>query len=99
MELEVHYTKHHQGYCNKTNAVLEGERLARFPIEYVLEHVDELPVEKRQKLINVGGGLANHSFFWHSLTPTPQEVPEGLKDALFNAFGSMDAFKAEMVNA
>ncbi|GIQ91984.1 manganese/iron superoxide dismutase, partial [Kipferlia bialata] len=71
-QMEVHYTKHHQGYCNKTNAVLKDQPLASHPIEYVLDHVDELPAEIRQKVINVGGGLANHTFFWHSLSPVTQ---------------------------
>ncbi|GIQ85475.1 manganese/iron superoxide dismutase, partial [Kipferlia bialata] len=98
-QLDIHYNKHHQGYCNKTNAALLGEPLAEYPIEYVLDHLDELPEEKRQKVTNVGGGLANHSLFWECLTPeTGMEVPPQLKFGIEGTFGSMDALKTSMVD-
>jgi len=34
--MEIHHTKHHQGYTNKVNAALEGHSFAGLPIEEVL---------------------------------------------------------------
>ncbi|GKT37211.1 superoxide dismutase, partial [Aduncisulcus paluster] len=67
--LEPHYPKkvievhrlHHKGYCTKSQAALAGTVLDGKPIEYVISHLELLPVGLRQKVRNVGGGYANHT--------------------------------------
>eukprot|EP00764_Aduncisulcus_paluster_P003702 gnl/Carplike_NY0171/157_a230_3775.p1 GENE.gnl/Carplike_NY0171/157_a230_3775~~gnl/Carplike_NY0171/157_a230_3775.p1 ORF type:complete len:207 (+),score=56.33 gnl/Carplike_NY0171/157_a230_3775:113-733(+) len=97
--LEPHYPKkvieihrlHHKGYCTKSQAALEGTKLEGKPIEYVISHLEELPVGLRQKVKNVGGGYANHTFFWKCLSPKfDQPLPAGLKAQVEKDFGSVD---------
>ena len=40
--MEIHHTKHHQGYVNKVNAALEGLDLANKPVEEVLKNIDKV---------------------------------------------------------
>ncbi|MEX1010706.1 MAG: superoxide dismutase [Balneolaceae bacterium] len=97
--MKIHHGKHHQGYTNKLNAALEGHDFAELPVEEVLRRINEVPEEKRQAVINNGGGYANHSLFWTILSPKGGGKPEGeLADAISKTFGSVDAFK-EKFNA
>ncbi|MTI87656.1 MAG: superoxide dismutase [Balneolaceae bacterium] len=97
--MEIHHTKHHQGYTNKVNAALEGHEFADLDIEEVLGRVNELPDDKKQAVINNGGGYANHKLFWTILSPNGGGNPTGdLADAINDTFGSLDAFKEQFGN-
>jgi Fe-Mn family superoxide dismutase len=98
--MEIHHTKHHQGYTNKVNAALEGHEFADLDIEEVLRRIDEVPADKKQAVINNGGGYANHKLFWTILSPKGGGSPDGeLGDAIKKTFGSFDKFKDEFANA
>lgn len=98
--MEIHHTKHHQGYVNKVNAALEGHAFADKPIAEVLRNIDKIPADKRQAVINNGGGHANHSLFWTILSPTGGGQPGGaLSDSIKSTFGDYDSFKNEFSNA
>ena len=38
--MEIHHTKHHNGYTNKLNAAIEGTDLAEESIEDILQNLD-----------------------------------------------------------
>ncbi len=98
--MEIHHGKHHQGYTNKLNAALEGHEFANLPIEEVLKRVDEVPADKKQAVINNGGGYANHNLFWTVMSPNGGGKPSGdLAKAIDDAFGSFDKFKEEFSTA
>lgn len=92
--MEIHHGKHHQGYTTKLNAALEGHEFAELPIEEVLRRIDEVPEDKRQAIINNGGGYANHNLFWTVLSPNGGGVPAGeLADAIDEDFGGFEQLK------
>ncbi len=98
--MEIHHTKHHQAYINNVNAALEGTGLENASIEDVLTHLDKLPADKKQAVINNGGGHANHTLFWTILSPAGGGQPTGpLADAINKSFGSFDAFKTAFADA
>lgn len=98
--MRIHHGKHHQGYTNKVNAALEGTKFASLPIEEVLTKIDELPSDKKQAVINNGGGYANHKLFWEVLSPNGGGTPDGdVAKAIDKKFGSFDKFKEEFTNA
>jgi len=98
--MKIHHTKHHQGYTNKVNAALEGHDFADLPIEEVLKRINEVPEDKRQAVINNGGGFANHKLFWEILSPKGGGNPSGkLAEEIDKAFGSFDAFKEKFSSA
>lgn len=98
--MKIHHTKHHQGYTDKVNAALEGHSFADLPIEEVLSRINEVPEDKRQAVINNGGGYANHTLFWEVLSPDGGGEPEGkLADDIKKSFGSFDEFKEKFSNA
>lgn len=93
--MEIHHGKHHQAYVNNVNAALEGlDALAAKSVEDLLRGITEVPEDKRQAVINNGGGHANHSLFWQLMGPNGGGEPKAdLADAIKGAFGGFDAFK------
>lgn len=93
--MEIHYTKHHQGYTDKLNAALEGQDdLLSMTIEEILSDTNKIPGSIRQAVINNGGGYYNHTLFWANISPNGGDEPTGaLKEAMDSKFESYDAFK------
>lgn len=93
--MEIHHAKHHQGYVNKANKVLEKapEWLEKTP-EDVLRNLGSLPRNIQQAALNQVGGVDNHSFFWQILSPDGGGEPSGkLAKALEDRFGSFQKFQ------
>ena len=98
--MEIHHGKHHATYVANLNAALEGTEWMDRPIDEVLANLDDLPADKQTAVRNNGGGHANHTLFWESLSPNGGGEPSGaLAEAVQSAFGGFDGLKKEMVDA
>ena len=87
--MEIHHTKHHNGYTTKLNGAIAGTDLEGKSIEDILTNLDMSNGGVR----NNGGGFFNHSLFWSVMNPSDRGYLSGeLKDAIEAAFGSKDAF-------
>lgn len=93
--MEIHYTKHHQGYTDKLNAALEDQpELVEKKITQILSDLNQVPGSIREAVRNNGGGYYNHSLFWENLSPNGGGEPAGaLKEAIASKFGSYEEFK------
>ena len=88
--MEIHHSKHHQGYTNKLNAAIEGSENESKDIHDILSDLDMTNMALR----NNAGGYYNHKIFWEVMNPNKENVmSEGLKTAIDEAFGSFEAFK------
>lgn len=98
--MEIHYTKHHQGYVNNFNAALEKHPTLDLSLEEMLADLSLVPEDIRTAVRNNGGGTYNHGLFWTLLKVNNGAKPEGalLKD-IEKTFGSFDKFKAEFSKA
>lgn len=93
--MEVHYSKHHQGYAAKMNEVLaKYPNLSEEDPEELLKKVDSLDMDSvdKQKFINFGGGFVNHNLFWSVMGPEKQ-IDEDLVAQIEKTFGGVDEFK------
>lgn len=98
--MEIHHGKHHATYIAKLNAALEGEEeLAAKPIEELIANLDAIPEAIRGAVRNNGGGHANHSLFWDSLTAQPQEHTGDLLAEINATFGSVEELKEQFKQA
>ena len=95
--MEIHHDKHHAGYVNKLNVALEGTGLEDKSVEELLSDLNSLPADKKQAIINNGGGHANHSFFWPILKKDI-EMKGKIVEAINSKFGSFEKFKEEFSN-
>ena len=93
--MELHYTKHHQGYFNKFLSAAEDTELLNTPMEQIFAKVSKLPVGIR----NNGGGFYNHTLYWENMTPSQGEIPSDLKAAIEKDFGSVESFKEKFGTA
>ncbi|MDO8574411.1 MAG: superoxide dismutase [bacterium] len=93
--MEIHHTKHHQGYVDKLNAALE-----KFPqfsdetTDNLVKGLANLPEEIRITIRNNAGGHYNHSMFWKLMEPKGGGEPAGkIAQAINKTFASFEKFK------
>lgn len=94
MTMEIHHSRHHNTYVTNLNAALEGTGLEDVPVEELIANLDRVPDDKRQAVINNGGGHANHSMFWQMMSPNGGGQPQGdVAKAIDAELGGLEAFK------
>ncbi|WP_086475698.1 superoxide dismutase [Arenibacter amylolyticus] len=94
--MEIHHTKHHNGYTTNLNNAIEGIDMANKSIEELLKNLDMSNAAVR----NNGGGFFNHSLFWDVMGPNGGGEPKGeLADAINSSFGSFESFKDAFAKA
>lgn len=92
--MEIHHTKHHQGYVTKANAALEGTPWADKTVEEVCASINDIPEEIRGAVRNNAGGHANHALFWSILSPNGGGTPGGeLAAKIDSDLGGFENFK------
>ncbi|WP_320813970.1 superoxide dismutase [Flavobacterium sp.] len=94
--MEIHHSKHHNGYTTNLNAAILGTDLEGKTIENILLNLDMNNAAVR----NNGGGFYNHSLFWTVMSPNGGGLPTGeLASAIDDAFGNFNDFKAAFAKA
>lgn len=94
--MEIHHTKHHNGYTTKLNDAIAGTDLDGKDIEDILSNLDMSNMAVR----NNGGGFYNHSLFWEVMSQNGGGTPSGeLASAIDGAFGSFEGFKEKFTAA
>ncbi len=94
--MEIHHSKHHNGYTTKLNGAIEGTDLSGKSIEEILNGLDM----SNGALRNNGGGYYNHRLFWTVMSPNGGGEPTGeVASAINDAFGSFEEFKNAFSNA
>ena len=87
--MEIHHSKHHQGYTNNLNNAIAGSELEGKSILEILANSSDKPAVR-----NNGGGYYNHCLFWEVMSPNGGGNPSGaLAEAIDSAFGSFEGFK------
>lgn len=90
LTMEIHHSKHHNGYTTNLNNAIAGTNLESKDILDILENMDM----DNGAVRNNGGGFYNHDLFWKVMSPNGGGAPSGaVADAINDAYGSFDAFK------
>lgn len=98
--MEIHHSKHHNTYITKLNDAIAGTDLEGKSICELVSDIPSLPADKQGAVRNNGGGHANHSFFWETISPNGGGAPTGeLAAAIEAELGGFDAFKTAFANA
>lgn len=99
--MRIHHDKHHAGYVNNLNAAIaKHPNLAGKSVEDLLKTLNTVPEDIRTAVRNNGGGHANHTLFWASMTPNSEGKPMGtVGEAIDDTFGSFAAFQEEFKKA
>lgn len=88
-----HYYKHHVGYVNKLNDLLDDND--NRTLEQILK--DEQGPSGKIGIWNNAAQHYNHEFYWESLSPTKQEIPEVLLQKIIESFDSPQEMYAAIV--
>ena len=88
--LSFHYGKHHAGYVNNLNGLIEGTGLADATLEEIIDMAEP------GGLFNNAAQIWNHTFYWESMAPDGGGTPTGeLAAAIDRSFGSYQAFREQ----
>ena len=88
--ISFHYGKHHAGYVNNLNGLIEGTDLADASLDQIIAAAGP------GGLYNNAAQVWNHTFYWNSMHPNGGGDPSGdLAAAIDASFGSVDAFKQQ----
>ena len=94
--MEIHHSKHHNGYTTKLNDAIADTPLADKSIEFILNNLDS----ENKAVRNNGGGFYNHRLFWNIMSPNGGGLPSGkLAAAIDVKFGNFENFKTAFANA
>ncbi len=98
--MEIHHTKHHQGYVDKLNAAVgKFPELEEKNVEELIGDLDSVPEEIRAAVRNNGGGHANHSLFWQILSSEKKDFEGDIAKKIEESFGSFEEFKKKFSDA
>ncbi len=101
LTMEIHHDRHHQAYITNYMQLLEGTGLLeKYNPEELLQHLDEIPADKKQGVINNLWGHWNHSFFWTILSPHGGWVPtRGFANAINEEWWTFENFQKEFTQS
>jgi Fe-Mn family superoxide dismutase len=94
--VEIHYSRHHQGYFKKFVKAAADIGLANKSIMEIMANVSNYPTAVRNNV----GGYFNHVLYWQILKPgNRSKISNELSDAINNEFGSKDNLIAKLNEA
>ncbi|MGB0888208.1 MAG: superoxide dismutase, partial [Vicingaceae bacterium] len=94
--MEIHHSKHHNGYTNNLNNAIAGTDLEGKSINDILTGMDM----NNGAVRNNGGGYFNHDLFWKVMSPNGGGNPTGAVAGAIDAkFGSYENFKDAFAKA
>lgn len=91
--IEFHYGKHHQGYVNKLNGLINGTELENKTLEEIIIQTTD------QATYNNAAQVFNHTFYWNCMSPEKQKPTEKVAELLNKQFGSIEKFKEQFISA
>ena len=93
--MEIHHSKHHNGYTNNLNNAISNSDFADQSIEKICSSPNLTDAVR-----NNGGGYYNHCMFWKIMSPEGGGSPYGkIGEAINETFGSFENFKDEFSKA
>ena len=98
--MHLHHDKHHAAYVNNLNKAIQNTTFDNMGVDELVRQINRIPDNMRTTVQNNAGGHANHSTFWQIMKPNGGGQPTGeLANAIEQAFGSFDQFKAAFNDA
>lgn len=95
--LSYHYGRHHKGYVDKLNKLIEGTSFADMALERMIA---KARTRAEIDVLNNALQAWNHAFLWESMTPDGGGKPDGrIKELVETHYGNLDAFKDEFRKA
>jgi len=96
--ISFHYGKHHAGYVDTLNKLVEGASFAGRPLEEVVRQAATDP--KTSAIFHNAAQVWNHNFYWSSMAAEGGGEPAGkLKKSIESDFGTFKDFRTAFTKA
>jgi Fe-Mn family superoxide dismutase len=92
----LHYGKHHKGYFEKLNRLVENTPYAELSLDDVIR---KAKADGDQAIFNNAGQAWNHNFYWDQFRGGPAAPKGAFLQAIERDFGDLDGLKKKMVEA
>lgn len=92
--MHIHHDRHLQTYVNNLNGILKDyPDLQNLSLEQLIKSAASLPAAIRQPVINNGGGVYNHIFYFNGLSNSGALSQSGmLYNEIKQIYGTFDSF-------
>ncbi|MFQ3307498.1 MAG: Fe-Mn family superoxide dismutase [Candidatus Midichloriaceae bacterium] len=95
--VEFHYDKHHKGYANKLNKMLDSSK-------YADDNLEDMIVKSYKNhdfpVYNNAAQIWNHDFYWDSISSVKNMTIDQDLLSIINAnFGTIEQFKSKFIDA
>ena len=95
--MQFHHGKHHAGYVNKLNSLIEGTAYEGKTLEHIIKESHEK--KDQAAIFNNAAQVWNHTFFWHSMSPGGGGAPKGEAADVVKELGGADKFREAFLAA
>lgn len=96
--INIHYNKHYLNYLNKLNEILTDLNYNfEYSLEELIDRIEIFPVEKRDDILFLIGGVLNHELYFDSISPNNSEISPNLLQKINEDFGSYENLKKEFI--
>lgn len=96
---DFHHGKHLAAYVANYNAAVEGTEYENTPLEEVLTNLNNITLDNKAAITNNGGGVHNHNLFFTQFGTASTITNEEFKNAIIEAFGSVEAMVDQLKTA
>ena len=97
--LELHYTRHHQGYVRQLNdLVLRHQEYSGLSLEETAKNSYH---QNHRTIFNNSAQIIAHDLYWKSLTPISERrllKPGPLRDHLEQSFGTLESMMEQLIS-
>lgn len=90
--MHYHYNKHHAGYVNKLNALIQNTEYDTMSLKSIITHSEGA-------IFNNAAQAFNHNFYWNSLSPVKTAPSKALKQKIVEVFGGMEQFRDQFLKS
>jgi Fe-Mn family superoxide dismutase len=95
--MQFHHGKHHAGYVKKLNSLIEGTSYEGKSLEQIIK--ESYGKEEDTAIFNNAAQSWNHTFFWHSMSPSGGGQPTDAAAEVLKDLGGPDAFRTAFLEA
>ena len=98
LTMQLHHDKHHAAYVKNLNIALAKEPSFNpgTNVEDLMKNLNAVPESIRTAVRNNGGGHANHSLLWETISPKGGTMKPEFSKAIEDDLGGMEKFTAGM---
>jgi Fe-Mn family superoxide dismutase len=98
--LRLHYGKHHRGYAEQANHLVQETALAKLSLLELVRKSYKTGACEQPAIFNNAAQVYNHTFYWNSMRPQGGGPPSGLMaEWLDKSFGGYQAFRKAFTEA